>query len=501
MIPRAAATICLVLLVYWPSLGAGFVWDDDAHILNNQAVTNPAGLSQIWTSADAVYYPLTSTVFWVQYRLWGSTPFPYHLFNILLHLANVFLLWGLLARLKIGVAWLAALLFALHPVHVESVAWITELKNLLCGFFILLSAHAYLRRDRNGYIASLLCFTLSLLAKPAAVMFPALLLLYEWRKQSPVDQKLFGRIAPFAAVALPAGLWTVWEQVFHSGARGEPWALAFGERIILAGKVIPFYLGKLIWPHPVSFIYDRWEINPADPAAYLGILFTVTLLGAVWMAFKRGIPAPFWAVVFFIITIFPFLGFMNIYFFRYTFVADHFLYLASIGPLVLLASRLAKPKALPYLIVPVLCLLTFSGTKRFHNSESLWRSTIASTQRPWLAHNNLGNILTQRLDHAQAARHYMKAIHYKPDFAEAHANLATTLTRAGRFAEAAEQQLTALRFEPDYAEAHNGLGIALSELGKTEEAVYHFREAVRIKPDNPIFRRNLSELVEGFEQV
>jgi len=492
---KVSLLFILTLSAYWHALQGGFVWDDDIHIIRNPDVISRNGLFQIWTSVCAVYYPLSSTFFWLEYQLWGNQPFPYHLVNVLLHISNASLLWLILRHLKIRAAWVAAVLFALHPVHVESVAWITELKNLLSCFFYLLACGTFIHLDdlRNNqqtwertriwYGLTFLCFTLSLLSKPAAIMFPFLLLGYRWWQDKPIDRTYVLLTLPLFVIAAATAAWTIWEQKFHSGAQGAPWNLSSLERIAIAGKSAWFYLGKLIWPHPLSFIYSRWEINTSNLSSYLGfasMLLCLAFLKSLPLRWARNTLA---ALGFFMLMIFPVLGFFDIYFFRFSFAADHFQYLASIGPIVLLASLLRKLKGGVLLIFLILWVMTTSSGYRFRNEEMLWRRTIQTSEKAWLAHNNLGNLLMMRHDLSQAVRHYQAALRTNPHFAEAHANLATALLYLQKFDQAKHHFQTALEIDPQYAEAYNGLGIALSHSGEKEKALQHLRKAIALKPD------------------
>ncbi|MEY2879493.1 MAG: O-GlcNAc transferase, partial [Verrucomicrobiota bacterium] len=342
----------VIVLAYLPVWRAGFIWDDDLHLTANPHMLGAAGLKAIWSSASANYFPLVLSHLWVIHAWFGFDPLPYHLVNVALHVASAWLLWGVLRALAVRGAWLGAALWALHPVQVESVAWISELKNTQSAVFFLLAVRSFLRwqektagRTADGaYALTLLWAVLALLSKASTVMLPVALALCWWWRASDWPWRRWLWLAPFFAFSLATGLWTIWEQKFHSGALGLEWDQTWPERAIIAGRAIWFYLGKLAWPHPLVFIYPRWTIEAAQPLHYLpgvAALAGLAALGAVGLRRGGWARAGFFAAGFFVALLFPVLGFFNVYFFRYSFVADHFQYLASMGPLALLGAGLA----------------------------------------------------------------------------------------------------------------------------------------------------------------
>lgn len=490
-----------VLAAYTPAMRAGFIWDDDAHLTHNRNMLDVKGLRQVWTSSQAFYCPLTLTTFWAVRHFWGLDPFPYHLLNILLHTANAILLGMVLCRLGIPGALFAAALFALHPVHVESVAWVSELKNVQSGFFYLLAILCFLKRDTKGlyYGAAIFLFALSLLSKPVSVMLPVVLMLIIWWQRRPCKKKAFFSTAPFFVLAFLAAGWTVWEQTAHSGAIGPEWSLSGLERAGLAGKTVWFYLWKLIWPHPLVFIYPRWNLDPMRPDFYLGTaaLLACAYLFYRWRAGRLGAPVWF-AAAYFAASLFPVMGFFNIYFMRYSFVADHFQYLASMGPIALLAGGIwngqrhfALRSTISIALILALMTMTWRQAFAYRDIEVLWRDTVGKSPDSWLAQNNLANLLLADGRREQAIRHYLEALRAKPDFAEAHTNLGVALNNAGRLEEAIGHFTAALRYKPGTAEVHDGFGNALANMGKTEEAINHYEQAIRLKPDFAASHNNL----------
>jgi hypothetical protein len=354
---RGALLVGLVVLAYLPALQAGFIWDDDKHLTENPCIVGPLGFAGIWTTAEATYYPLVLSTFWVEHALWGLAPMPYHLVNVLVHAACAIALWLVLARLLVPGAWLGAALWALHPVQVESVAWVTELKNTQSALFFLLAVLFFLKwlespeaadggTGRPFYAAALLCAAAAILSKSSTVMLPVVLALCVWWKGERWRWRMLTPLAPFFFIAVAASAWTIWEQQFHSGALGAEWALTLAQRVIIAGRDPWFYLGKLLWPHPLVFIYPRWTIDASSPSAYLPAIAGLTGMAVLWGRRDRwGRPA-FFAFAYFVVSLFPVLAFFKVYYFRFSFVADHFQYLASMGPLALAGAAICRLPAL-----------------------------------------------------------------------------------------------------------------------------------------------------------
>ena len=293
--------VAATFVAYWPALHGKFIWDDDFHLTKNPCIIGPIGFKGIWTSSAAVYYPLVLTSFWVEHALWGLDPLPYHLVNIAMHTACAVLLWQVLLRLNVRAAWLGAALWALHPVQAESVAWITELKNTQSCFFYLLTILFFLKWQTSGgpdgqnrpeghYMLALLCAVLAITSKASTVMLPVVLGLCWWWMDGRWRWRNLVRLIPFLLVSAVASGWTIWEQKNHSGALGPEWAQSWPERAVIAGKVIWFYLGKLLWPHPLIFIYPRWTIDASQFVAYLPVLAAMLMLFVLWLN-RNGRPA------------------------------------------------------------------------------------------------------------------------------------------------------------------------------------------------------------------
>ncbi len=334
--------VAAVVFAYQHAWSAGYIWDDDMYVTNNPLLTAGDGLRRIWFSFDAPsqYFPLTYTTFRIEHFFWGFNSAGYHWINILLHAANSLLLWKLLRLLKVRGAWLAAALWALHPVQVESVAWISERKNVLMGFFFLLSALAWVRftdeekKHSLGWLAlSFFLYLLALSAKTTACTMPAALVLILWWQHKPLTMRRWLQIAPFVLAGVGAGVISVlWERI-HQGGRPDFIPIPFIERVLIGSRAIWFYLSKLAWPSELIFSYPRWLISRANPLDYLSLGALVVLIAVIIYARRRLGRGPETAFAFFVLTLSPLLGVVIVVTFLYSFVADHYQYMACIGPL------------------------------------------------------------------------------------------------------------------------------------------------------------------------
>jgi tetratricopeptide (TPR) repeat protein len=545
----AALLVLMTILAYQPVWHAGYIWDDDKYVTENPLLTAPDGLWRIWFSFDSPsqYFPLTYTAFRLEHLLWGLNPAGYHWMNLLLHVANVLLVWRLLWRLGVPGSWLAAAIFALHPVQVETVAWIAELKNVLMLFFFLLTLLAWLEfidekteSKWKYYALALVCYAPALCAKTTACTLPAALLLILWLKEKPITRRRLAQVAPFVALGIGMGLLTVCWERYHQGTQGKLFALGLMERMLVASRAVWFYAGKLLWPVNLTFSYPRWTVSAANPAGYAWLLATAGLGVAIWRLRRqagRGVEV---AALFFVMTLGPMLGFIMLYTFLYSFVADHYQYVACIGPMALFSAGLARlaggwKRRKPWLeilacagLLLALGTLTWRQARIYQNGETLWQTTLRRNPACWMAHINLGNILVQkgRTDDAislyqtainlkpdnadsalahyclgaaldkngrtdEAISQYQEAIRLKPDYVPPHNNLGNAFLNQGRTDDAIRQYQETLHLEPDYAEAHNNLGVALVRKGRSDEAISQYQEALRLKPDYADAHNNL----------
>jgi tetratricopeptide (TPR) repeat protein len=524
-VSSGAAIVLLTLIAYLPATQAGFIWDDDRYVEKNLTLRGPEGLAQIWLQPAATpqYYPLVHSSYWLEYRIWGLNPTGYHVVNILLHCLACVLVWRVLLKLDLPppTAWAAAAVFALHPVHVESVAWITERKNVLSIVFYLAALSAFLNwapsegRRRGGLCGvALLLFVCALLSKTVTASLPFVLLLLIWWKRGRVTARDFVAVGPFLALGIFFGLLTVWLEKYHVGAIGEEWNLSLMERLLVSGRALWFYASKLAWPAGQSFIYPRWTI---DSFVWWQPLFPVAAIACIsglWLTRHRIGRGPLVAVLFFAGTLVPALGFFDVYPFRYSFVADHFQYLASLGLIVLAieAGRRAlgsgvSPVVGPLVLVILLSALggmTWNRTLVFHDRETLWRSTLKQNPNAWIAHNNLGEVLLARGRVDESLHHLLRYLDLvedapvdKAELAQAHNNIGLGLTEQGNLNDARREFRKALEIEPGYPYANNNMGVVLQTYGQLEGAILHFQRALEGEPGYARAHFNLgSALIE-----
>jgi len=509
----AAMLMLLVLAAYLPALNAGFIWDDDEYVTNNPMLTATNGLQKIWFSAhdQSQYFPLVYTTFRFERRLWGLNPLGFHLVNVLLHGLNAVLVWMVLRRLQVPVAWLAAAVFALHPVQVESVAWVSELKNIESLLFYLLALLAWLkavnysgRRQWLFYGLALSAYLLALCAKTTACTLPAAMLLVLWLQRSPVTGLRAIQLAPFLIVGFGMGLVTIWWEK-HLGDFKDSFDLSFSflQRCLIASRALWFYVGKLLWPVNLTICYPLWKINARDPLQYIpvvGCLVVAALTMAWHIKIGRRIIA---GLLFFVAALSPLLGFIVEGAFHYTYVADHYQYSAAIGLMVVITAVLWRAFAKTSLWLPVqvalllgLGCLTWRQCGIYHDRETLWRDNVAKNPDSWMGHLNLGQELFNQGQLDAALEQYRAAVALHPDGDQEQANLGTALMEKGLYAEAIQHLEAALAINPQMLAARNSLALTYARRGNDEQAVIHFRKALEIDPRSLGVMMNLGRVLQ-----
>jgi tetratricopeptide (TPR) repeat protein len=531
----AVLIVAATLLAYAPVLRAGFIWDDDAFLTENPLIHAPDGLCRFWfTAASPDYFPLTSSMLWVEWRLWGPNATGYHLVNVLLHAASAVLLWRVLLRLRVPGAWLAGLLFAVHPVAVESVAWITERKNTLAMALYMASILAYLHAEaapgatetmnanpRSAfrsphYFLSLGLFLLALLAKTSVVMLPVVLLGCAWWRRGRVAGRDLLRLLPFAAVAAALGLVTVWYQYHNAIGAHVVRSEGLAARAAGAGWAAWFYLYKALLPLNLCFVYPRWTPSVSLLAFVPGFLFLAMLLlfarfrqsPSAVSAGPNGWGRPFlFALGYFLVSLLPVLGFVNISFMYYSLVADRWQYTALVGVVALAAGLLAwsmeRPSGTRTAAMASACALvlacgglTFRQTHIYHDQETLWRDTVAKNPSAWIAYTNLGGLLFRKamapgadsaalLDEAgryceEALRILDQAGAPKPYYAAAYVNRGNIRAAAKRYDEAIGDYTQAIAFKPDDIVAYYNRGNVCIAAKRYAEAIGDYTRAVEI---------------------
>jgi tetratricopeptide (TPR) repeat protein len=422
-----------------------------------------------------------------------------------MHVVCALLLWRVLEKLGVRGAWLGAALWALHPVQVESVAWITELKNTQSCVFYLLAILCFVKwletvqsgTERSGkslYALALLFGLLALLSKTSTVMLPFVFALCWWWKERKLRFRSCVALIPFFTISAIASAWTIWEQKLHSGATGSEWDLNALQRIAIAGKAFWFYLGKLTWPQSLLFIYPRWNLDTQRLVAYLPVALLALLALVLWRHRNLSLRGAWFA--------FAYLRFLC---FRSpvssisissaihswpiisnTLPQSGPLALAGATLVTLLESRILNRGFLKPAISAVLLLslgvLTFQQSRIYSSRLTLWRDTVTRNPTAWIAHTNLGAELDDQNRFSEAILQYEESLRLNARDVEAANFLAADLTEMGRAAEAVERLESLLRLQPDHVGTHSNLGIILFQLGRTEDAFAHWKHALQIDP-------------------
>jgi tetratricopeptide (TPR) repeat protein len=497
-----------VILTYSPIWQAGFIWDDDAVLTANPCIVGPLGFKEIWTTSAADICPLVLTTFGIEHALWGLAPLPFHLVNVLLHGASAVLLWRVLRSLRVQGAWLGAALWALHPVEVESVAWITEMKNTESGLFFLLSILFFAKWLRAkepdertvigwNYALTLLFAALAMASKSSTVILPVVLCLCAWWLDGRWNWRTAVRVFPVFLMSIAAGVLSIWTQGLQLATMTDPqWARTWPQRLAAAGDAVWFYLGKLLWPHPLIVIYPRWQIDGGQWASYLPLLTILAVSTFFWLRRERWFRAYFFSFAYFTMALLPVLGLIDSPIFRYSLVFDHFQYLASIGPLALAGTGLVwfanfvipkKPwfhSALCAELLLILGMASWQRTRIYASQETLWTETLTENPKSWLAQNTVGLIFFSRGQWDEAVTQFQNVLQIYPNFADAHCNLGSALFQRGQPEEGVAQFQKALEINPNLLEAHSNLGSIFLQKGRLNEAIVQYQEALEINPSS-----------------
>lgn len=520
--------LLLALAIYWPALTGEFLWDDRAHVTRAE-LRGWDGLARIWFEPGATqqYYPVLHSAFWIEHRLWGDEVVPYHLTNVFLHALNGGLLaawlWWLLRFAdrsvkqpeagwysRASLPWLAAALFVAHPVCVESVAWISEQKNTLSTAFYLGAALCYARfvvhRRRVMYAGAFVLYFLAIGTKTTAATLPAALLVVMWWRHGRLEwRRDVTPLLPWFLLAVPAGLVTAWIEKTTIGADMVVPDLAFVERALLASRTLWFYIGKLVWPADITFFYPLWDVS-AQALGWTGyLLATVAVTAGLW-AWRKRSRAPLAIWLLFGGTLFPALGFFKVFPFQFSYVADHFQYLAipaavtgASAALLGITHRVRSLRAVsPWLIGVVVLLLAAtsrSHSRLYQNDEVLFRANVATNPTSWMGYRVLAHQVGKSPKRrAEAIALFQKSLELNPHSAETLAAYGGLLVmEPGHGHEAVALFEEAIRLRPTYAEAHNALANEIvATSGRLQEAIAHYETALRLRPDFALAEANLA---------
>jgi tetratricopeptide (TPR) repeat protein len=515
------ALAALVAAVYWPTWNNGLVSDDEFYIVGVEKLASLDGLRDIWFKLGCTpqYYPLVHTALWFEYQIWGPDPQGYHAMNWLLHAGVAVLLWRLLVRLQVPGAWLAAAIFAVHPVEVESVAWASERKNVMSALFALGALLAYLRFSPPemavgaaakssarsapttswwNYVLAFVLYLAALGCKTVTVSTPAVLLvIYGW-KRGRIDRREVLRLTPFFAVGVALSLVTVWMEKQVVGAVGPEWNFSPIDRLLIAGRALWFYAAKIVWPHPLTFTYPRWTIDSTAAWQYVYPAAALALVAGLWLARHKVGRGPLAAVLIFGGVLVPAIGFFDVYPFLFSFVADHYQYHASMSLIALAtagaaltARRLGVSWRWPARMAAAAVLLALAvvahrETDDYLDNETLIRDNVAGSPTAWAGHDHLGTHLAGQGRHQEAIEAYREALRLFPLRAQLHIRIGVSLGALARNDEAIESFRRAVAgplADEDRQTAHLYLANLLGSQGEYDEAIANYRASIRLRPD------------------
>jgi tetratricopeptide (TPR) repeat protein len=510
---QAGAIILLGFWIYWPALHGGWITDDYAYLPQNPLLGDPARLWKIWFAPGSLieYYPVLTTVHLFLWNLFGNATTGYHVVNLLLHLTSAMLLWRLLSKLGLKLAWIGALLFVVSPAQVESVATIAELKNTLSLPPFLLAMYAWIDFEEQGrprdYLLALGFFLLAMLCKISMAPFPVVILLYAWWKRNRLGLRDLVHTVPFFVISLGLGVlthlcgeWFVQQR--HLPEEVIP-SLSLAGRIALAGQSLAYYFLRCFWPGGLLPTYPQWQVS-TSPLAFAPWVVLAGLLVWLWTRRATWGRHALLGLGFFVLMIGPFLGLNQISYMSYTWVMDHFLYIAIIGPIGLvvalmeaISARLA-PNARYYasfaaavLLIPLVVAGWFYAGM-FKDQETLWSYTLEHNPNDWAARNNLGSVylVSGRTD--EAIDQYRQALALQPTSFDLHSNLALALAQSGHLPEALDELDRALRIWPS-APGFAHRGDLLIRMGRAADALAEYQKAVALDPDNAQARYALGD--------
>ena len=521
-VPRALLIAALTLFIYWPALNGDFVMDDGWYLTTNPHMHGWIGLWNFWFKPGSwvEYYPIQETVQWVQWQMWGKETLGYHLTNVALHIINALLVWHLLDKFRLKLAWLGGLIFAVHPVQVESVAWISELKNTLSLPFFLLAMCAWIDYDehrlRQDYRKALLLFLVGMLCKITLASFPVIILLYAWWKRGRIAWSDGKAAVPFLVISLVLGLTTVWAgKTYLMLGHAQPEIIPMGgiaSRFQGVGLITVVYLARFFLPADVLLVYPQWRVNPASAVAYLPWILFLGVSYVLWRTRRTWGRHVVLGLGFFLITLAPFLGITPVSYMTFTWVMDHLLYLPIIGLIGLVVAGLGDvqtrfPTDRPYLrgacliAIALMTLESRAFANLYVNEETLWSYILQRNPNVWLAHHDLGCNLMDKGEYEKALPHLEAVVRLNPTYGDGHYNLGIILGKLDRPDEAREEYRQALKLNPMDDKSYINLADNLLKEGNTAGAIQLYRQALELIPDVALVHYNLGNTLLQTGQI
>ncbi|HEY1685407.1 MAG TPA: tetratricopeptide repeat protein [Tepidisphaeraceae bacterium] len=534
-----AVLVILTLWAFSPCILGGYIWDDNHYPLNPVVQKGNDGLYDIWFNPSRPaedgaplhfvtpqYYPMTYTTYWLVYMARGIDPMTDHAINMLLQAGAALLVWEILRRLKVPGAWVAAAIFAIHPLQTESVAWLTERKNVLAGVFYFASILTYLQflriekedarptaADFEWYGLALLLFICGLLSKSVVCSLPIVMAIILWWKHR-LHSRNIALLFPFVILGLAMSMVTSWFEVHIVGASGPEWDHTWVQKIFIASHAIWFYAVKLLVPANLSFIYRKWALDSSQWIFVAATLIVLAILIAIMRKTGRGVLA---AVLIYLVTLVPAMGFFPVYPMRYSYVADHFQYFSGIALIVLAVAIVAHllrhlgnqrrnvGLVLAILVIGIFAIGSWSRAHVFANSEALWTDVINKNPEAWLAYEGRSGVLAEEAQmdltdsdvtegKTSAERAARQAIEDAQNALRLHPNLEATYDNWGQALMALNEPANALEkfqkaesINPKAANVHNNSAVALTKLNRTTEAENEYRQGIAL-PATPEFR-------------
>lgn len=502
----SAALMIITFVAHMPAVRAGYCWDDDSRVYQNPLLRSAEGLVKCWISTELPdYWPLTRTLFWMEWQLWGSNPAAFHVVSILLQGMAAVLLWRVSRHLGLNEygAYLTGLLFAVHPVTVESVAWITEQKTVLSMVFYLLSILAFLRfEDRPSlrcYILALLVAMAALLAKSTAAALPIVLLICVWWRRGRVTTVDVIRVVPFLALSVILGLIEFWFESHNAIGNTVVRPEGFASRVASVGWVFWFYLYKIAFPVNLAMVYPRWEIDGGCIHSFVPLTLMIVCFVTLWRFRTSWGKGPLAALASFVIVLSPVLGLLTMSYARHSLVADHLQYPGMPGIMMLIGGSIGTVRAWAQRrnlvgirigttavagAITLTCgVLTWQQAGVYLNRVTLWTHTLSINDRAWAAYNDRGFAYADMGETEKAIQDYSRAMVLNPTYAMPYSNRASAYTKLRKYEQAMADCNKAIELDPTLAVAFNNRGNVYAALHDRERAIQDYTQAITLKPD------------------